>query len=37
MGMSRRVELAPKILKFIELFRIFLAPIDEDKRVRERI
>jgi hypothetical protein len=31
------VELAPKILKFIEQFRIFLAPIEGDKRVRERL
>ena len=30
-------ELAPKIVKFIEQFTIFLAPIGEDKRISERI
>ncbi len=30
-------ELAPKILKFIEQFRIFLAPINEEKRIIERV
>ena len=30
-------ELSPKIVKFIEQFRIFLAPINEEKRTIERI
>ena len=34
---NRHAELAPKIVKFIQQFRIFLAPIDEDKRIIERI
>ena len=34
---TKNSELAPKIVRFIEQFKIFLAPIDEDKRVRERI
>jgi hypothetical protein len=29
--------IAPKILVFIKLFRVFLAPVDGDYRVRERI
>jgi len=34
---GRQAELAPKILKFIGQFRIFLAPIDGEKRIIERI
>jgi hypothetical protein len=35
--LERHSELAPKILKFIEQFRVFLAPIEADKRIRERL
>ena len=35
--LKRYSELAPKILRFIEQFRVFLAPIDVDRRIRERI
>ena len=34
---DRQAELAPKILLFLKQFRIFLAPIDENKRIIERI
>jgi hypothetical protein len=34
---NEQAELAPKIIKFIGQFRIFLAPIDENKRIIERI
>ncbi len=30
-------QFAPKILNYIGLFRLFIAPIDGDERVRERI
>lgn len=35
--LSNYLQLAPKILDFIKLFRIFVAPIEGDERVRERI
>ena len=35
--LKRHSELAPKILRFVEQFRVFLAPIDADKRILERI
>ena len=35
--LKRHSELAPKILRFIEQFRVFLAPIEADRRIRERI
>lgn len=35
--LEQNEELAPKIVKFIEQFTIFLAPISGDKRIRERI
>lgn len=34
---DRQAELAPKILMFLKQFRFFLAPIDEEKRVIERV
>jgi hypothetical protein len=34
---DRQAELAPKIIMFLKQFRIFLAPIDEDKRIIERV
>ena len=34
---DRQAELAPKTLLFLKQFRIFLAPIGEDKRIIERI
>jgi hypothetical protein len=34
---DRQTELAPKILLQLKRFRIFLAPIDEDKRIIERV
>ena len=34
---DRQAELAPKILLFLKQFRIFLAPIGEDKRIIERV
>ena len=35
--LNKHSELAPKILRFIEQFRVFLAPIEVDRRIRERI
>lgn len=35
--LEKHSELAPKIIRFIEQFRVFLAPIDADNRMRERI
>ncbi len=35
--LKRQSELNPKIIHFIEQFRVFLAPIECDKRTRERI
>jgi hypothetical protein len=35
--LQKNSELAPKIIRFIQQFRIFLAPIDEDKQIMERI
>lgn len=35
--LKRHSEIAPKILRFIELFRVFLAPIDVNRRIREKI
>ena len=35
--LQKNSELAPKIVKFIEHFRIFVAPLDEVNRIRERI
>ena len=35
--LKRQSELNPKIIRFIEQFRVFLAPIECDKRTRERI
>jgi len=35
--LERHSELAPKILRFIEQFRVFLAPVEADKRIRERL
>jgi hypothetical protein len=35
--LKRQSELSPKIVKFVEQFRIFLAPIMEDARIIERI
>ena len=35
--LKRYSELSPKVIKFIEQFRIFLAPIDAHKRIMERI
>ena len=35
--LQRYSELVPKAIKFIEQFRVFLAPIDADKRIIERI
>ena len=34
---EKNSDIAPKIVNFIRQFRIFLAPIDENKRIRERI
>lgn len=35
--LERQSELNPKIIRFIEQFKVFLAPIECDKRTRERI
>jgi hypothetical protein len=35
--LDRQTDLAPKILLFLKQFRIFLAPIGEDKRIIERV
>ena len=35
--LSNYLQLAPKILEFVKLFRIFVAPVDGDDRIRERI
>jgi len=35
--LKQQPTLSPKIVQFVEQFRIFLAPIDCDKRLRERI
>ena len=35
--LDKQEALSPKIVQFVKQFRIFLAPIDSDKRFRERI
>lgn len=35
--LQNHLELGPEIIRFVEQFRVFLAPLDGDRRLRERI